>query len=154
MRVAVAGTFGPIHDGHRELLETALEVGAGGVVVGLTSDAYANESRERTVLPFESRERALSRELDELDLWGRPREIRKIAAEDAFAATEADLDALVVSPETFPEVHDINEARREAELPELVAIVVPFVLDEQGERLSSTRIVEGDVDEHGGLAHP
>ncbi|WP_435335617.1 phosphopantetheine adenylyltransferase [Haloarchaeobius sp. TZWWS8] len=149
MRVAVAGTFSPIHDGHRELFETALELGAGGVLVGLTSDAFAKESRDRMVLPFPSRERSLKRELNDLDLWGRPLEIRKIASEGAFAATENDLDAIVVSPETYPVVDEINEARRAAELPELVSIVVPFVLDDRGERLSSTRVVAGEVDEHG-----
>ncbi|WP_439026054.1 phosphopantetheine adenylyltransferase [Haloarchaeobius sp. DT45] len=149
MRVAVAGTFGPIHDGHRRLFETALELGTDGVVVGLTSDAFASESRDRDVPSFEARERVLKRELTDMNLWGRPIEIRKIASEDAFAATEQDLDAVVVSPETYPETEEINETRRENDLNQLLVVVVPFVRDADGDRLSSTRIVEGEVDEHG-----
>ncbi|WP_267639165.1 phosphopantetheine adenylyltransferase [Haloarchaeobius amylolyticus] len=149
MRVAVAGTFGPIHDGHRRLFESALELGTDGVVVGLTSDAFASESRDREVPSFEAREQVLKRELTDMNFWGRPLEIRKIASEDAFAATEHDLDGVVVSPETYPETADINETRRENDFDELIAVVVPLVRDAEGERISSTRIVEGEVDEHG-----
>jgi len=48
VNVAVAGTFGPRHDGHRSLLETALAFGD-RVVVGLTTDELARSSRTRPV---------------------------------------------------------------------------------------------------------
>ncbi|WP_440991223.1 pantetheine-phosphate adenylyltransferase [Haloarchaeobius baliensis] len=149
MRVAVAGTFGPLHDGHRALLETALEVGADGVVVGLTSDRFATSSRERDVPAFTDRADALRRELDALDRWGRTVELREIASEHDFAASDATLDAVVVSRETADEVPDLNDERRGNGLDPLVAVVVPLVLAEDGERISSTRVVAGEVDEHG-----
>lgn len=149
MRVAVAGTFGPVHDGHRALLETALEVGTDGVVVGLTSDRFAGSSRERAVPPFTDRAEALRRELDGLDRWNRPVELREIAGEHDFAASDGRLDAVVVSRETAHEVTDLNAERRENGLEPLVAVVVPLVLAEDGERISSTRVVAGEVDEHG-----
>ncbi|WP_435345625.1 pantetheine-phosphate adenylyltransferase [Haloarchaeobius sp. HRN-SO-5] len=149
MRAAVAGTFGPIHDGHRSLLETALDVGSDGVVVGLTSDEFATASRDREVPGFTERVTALRRELDALDRWGREVEVREIAAEHDFAATDETLDALVVSRETAEEVPDLNEVRRENGLEPLVAVVVPLVRAHDGDRLSSTRVVAGEVDEHG-----
>lgn len=149
MRVAVAGTFGPIHDGHRALLETALEVGSEGVVVGLTSDQFATRARERAVPPFPDRLTALRRELDALDRWDRRVEVDEIASEHDFAATDPALDAVVVSRETADEVVDLNDARRGRGLEPLVAVVVPLVLADDGERLSSTRVVAGEVDEHG-----
>jgi pantetheine-phosphate adenylyltransferase len=149
MRVAVAGTFGPVHDGHRSLLETALEVGADGVVVGLTGDRFAGSSRERDVPSFTDRAETLRRELDALDRWDRDVELREIASEHGFAASDAGLEAVVVSRETAGEVPDLNDERREHGLEPLVAVVVPLVLAEDGERISSTRVVAGEVDEHG-----
>ncbi|WP_256299150.1 pantetheine-phosphate adenylyltransferase [Haloarchaeobius salinus] len=149
MRVAVAGTFGPLHDGHRSLLETALEVGAEGVLVGLTSDRFATSGREREVPPFTERAEALRRELDALDRWNRGVELREIASEHDFAASDASLEGVVVSRETADEVPDLNEERRANGLEPLVAVVVPLVVAEDGERISSTRVVAGEVDEHG-----
>ncbi len=149
MRVAVAGTFGPLHDGHRRLLRTALEVGADGVVVGLTSDRLARSSREREVPGFAERRDGVETALAELDRWGRDREIREIHDEQGFADDLPDLDALVVSPETYPEIEVINDERRDRGFDPLVAVVVPFVEAEGGERISSTRVVAGEIDEHG-----
>lgn len=59
-RVAVGGTFDPIHDGHIALLRRAFELGKDGeVVIGLTSDEMARSSRSRSVRSYESREEDL-----------------------------------------------------------------------------------------------
>ncbi|WP_129113254.1 phosphopantetheine adenylyltransferase [Halegenticoccus tardaugens] len=151
MRVVVAGTFGPLHDGHRALFERALEAGDGGVVVGLTSDELAARTRRepRPVPPFEERRRAVEAALETLDEWDRDAEVRKIDDEFGFADDDPSLDAVVVSPETDEEVAEINERRRERGLEPLETIVAPYVLAEDGERISSTRIVRGKIDEHG-----
>jgi pantetheine-phosphate adenylyltransferase len=151
VRVAVAGTFGPVHDGHRALFREALRRGDGGVVVGLTSDDLARETRHepRPVPPFDDRRETLRAELAALDRWDRDVEVREIDDRHDFAATDPTLDALVVSPETEPEVAAINDRRRESGLDPLDPLVVPFVEAEDGERISSTRVVRGEIDEHG-----
>jgi len=153
MRVAVAGTFGPVHDGHRAMFERALEAGDDGVVVALTSDDLAVETRHepRPVPPYDERERAVRRELAALDEWDRDVEIRRLTDQHGFAATDPSLDALVVSPETRDEVTAINRTRDSRGLDPIEPLVVPFVRAEDGERISSTRIVKGEVDEHGRL---
>lgn len=153
MRVAVAGTFGPIHDGHRELFEHALRSGEGGVLVALTSDEFAEETRHepRPIPPFERRRRTVAETIDELDEWGRDVEIRRLDDEHGIAADDPSIDALVVSPETAPELAQINELRRTKGLDPLTGIVAPYVLAEDGERISSTRMTRGEIDEHGRL---
>ncbi len=47
-RVAVAGTFDVLHDGHLALLRRAFEVGD-EVVVGITSDEMASRNRDAIV---------------------------------------------------------------------------------------------------------
>lgn len=149
MRVAVAGTFGPVHDGHRSLFETALECGTDGVVVGLASDAFARGRRDRHVPSFEQRQRAVEAELADIDRWGRTVTVRAIDDDRDFAATDPRLDALVVSEETADGRHAVNETRRGRGLDPLVTVVVPLVRAADGERISSTRVVTGEVDEHG-----
>ncbi|WP_323192481.1 pantetheine-phosphate adenylyltransferase [Halostella sp. PRR32] len=149
MRVVVAGTFGPIHDGHRALFENALQRGDEGVVVGVTSDEMARESRERRVPPFGERREQVKTELSEIDEWGRDVELRELDDEYGFAATDPSLDAVVVSPETDETVAEINSRRENRDLDPLETIVVPYETAEDGERISSTRIVRGEIDEHG-----
>lgn len=153
MQVAVAGTFGPIHDGHRRLFEHALEFGRDGVLVALTSDELARETRQepRPVPSLAERRELVGAELSRLDRWNRDVEIRTLTSPLGIASTEASLDALVVSPETVDELEEINVRRREAGYDPLTGIVVPYVLADDGERLSSTRVVRGEVDDHGRL---
>ncbi|MFC7045708.1 phosphopantetheine adenylyltransferase [Halobacteriaceae archaeon GCM10025711] len=153
MRVVVAGTFGPLHDGHRALFSEALERGDDGVVVALTSDDLAQQTRHepRPVPPFEERKRAVTEAIDELDEWGREVDVQKLHDEFGVAIEDPGLDAIVVSPETDEEVAEINRRRREMGMDPLEALVVPYVRAEDGERISSTRVVRGEIDEHGAL---
>lgn len=151
MKVATGGTFDPIHDGHRSVFERAFE--RGDVTVGLTSDDLAAKTRhsERYVRPFADRKRDLEAELagfaSEFD---RSFEVRRLE-EPTGIATEPQFDVLVVSPETETGGKRINEIRRERGHDPLDIEVVPHVRAEDGEIISSTRIVRGEIDEHGRL---
>lgn len=153
MRVAVAGTFGPLHDGHRTLFEHALRFGDDGVAVALTSDDLAVETRHqpREIPSFDDRVDAVTDAVAEVDEWNRDVEIRVLASEYDIAEDDPAIDALVVSPETAPELEAINDRRRGRGLEPISGIVAPYVLADDGERISSTRIVEGEIDEHGAV---
>jgi pantetheine-phosphate adenylyltransferase len=151
MKVALGGTFDPVHDGHRALFERAFELG--DVTVGLTSDDLAARTRhdDRVVQSFEERYDALDAELGAVaDEHGRSYEIRKLE-EPTGIATEPQFDALVVSPETETGGRRINEIRRDRGLDPLEIELVDHVLAEDGEKISSTRIVRGEIDENGNV---
>ena len=151
MNVALGGTFDPIHDGHRVLFERAFELG--DVTVGLTSDDLAPRTRheDRWVRPFDERRRDLEADLERMAAeYGRSFEVRELA-EPTGIATEPQFDALVVSPETRDGGERINDIRRERGYDSLRIEVVEHVPAEDGKRISSTRIVKGEIDEHGNL---
>jgi len=151
MQVALGGTFDPLHDGHRALFERAFELG--DVTVGLTSDELAPETRHepRCVRPFDERRAALEAELAPLAAAAdRAFEVRKLD-EPTGIATEPGFDAIVVSPETRAGAERINEIREARDLDPLRIEIVGHVPAEDGERISSTRIVHGEIDRHGNL---
>ncbi|WP_227354292.1 phosphopantetheine adenylyltransferase [Haladaptatus salinisoli] len=151
MDVALGGTFDPVHDGHRALFERAFELG--DVTVGLTSDDLAPKTRnvDRYVRPFEERKRDLEADLRTLaEGYDREFEVRKLT-EPTGIATEEQFDALIVSPETKDGGERINDIREERGYDPLDIVVVPHVEAEDGDIISSTRIVRGEIDEHGNL---
>ena len=156
MDVAIGGTFDPVHDGHRKLFERAFELG--DVTVGLTSDELAPKTRhvDRYVRSFADRERDLAAELERFAAdRDRAFEIRTLV-EPTGIATEPEFDYLIVSPETVEGGKRINDIRAERGHGPLELVVVPHVRAEDGDIISSTRIGQGEIDEHGNLTpdHP
>jgi pantetheine-phosphate adenylyltransferase len=163
-RIAIlGGTFTPIHNGHRALLHKAFQTAShdglddGHVVVGLTDSELAEQTRSQaghatSLGNFESRRDTLNEELTGLGAaYSASYEIIRLEDTQGPAATRPDVDALVVSPEAKAQrrAHSINEQRVSDGLPRLEVHTAPFVVAEDGTRISSTRIRNGEIDEHG-----
>jgi pantetheine-phosphate adenylyltransferase len=152
MDVALGGTFDPVHDGHRALFERAFELG--DVTVGLTSDSLAPKTRheDRHVRPYDTRADALDAELASIaTTYDREYEIRTLTEPTGIAAEDPSFRYLIVSPETADGGERINDLRTERGYDPLEIVIVDHVHAEDGDIISSTRIVRGEIDEHGTL---
>lgn len=146
--VAVGGTFNPLHDGHRALLAAAHQLSKGGrVLIGITSDAMA-QKKYHEVEDWDTRSKNIVRFMH--DEFGAEPVIVKL--DDPFGPTLGeDFDYLVVSPETEPTGQMINIRRAELGKQPIHLELVEYVLADDGQPISSTRVLKGEIDIHGNL---
>jgi cytidyltransferase-like protein len=147
--VATGGTFGPLHAGHRRLLEKSFELGE-VVVIGLTSDGFARREGKAPGRPYEKRKAELEAYIGK-NFPGRRYTIAKL--DDFFGPGIAnrEVEALVASPETGTRVSLANSLRARHGFPPLDLVVIDWVAAEDGKPISSTRIRKGEIDEEGRL---
>ncbi len=147
--VVCGGTFSPLHKGHMLFFEVAFKLGE-KVYIGLTSDEMAKEKPlSDKIERFDERKRRLINYLEERGFIGQA-EIVEINDPYGPAATEEGIEAIVVTPETLKRALEINRERRvKRGLKELVIVVIPFVRDEKGRVISSTRIRKGEITVYG-----
>jgi pantetheine-phosphate adenylyltransferase len=145
--VAVGGTFDIIHSGHLALLQRAFETGE-HVVIGLTSDDFAAKEGKKIRHTFAERSDNLRSYLSSRfpDRNFRITELDRTFGPGIFTSS---VEAIVASAETAGRVDQANAKRRELGLPDLKIEVVPLILAKDGERISSTRIRNREIDETG-----
>ncbi|SFM46617.1 phosphopantetheine adenylyltransferase [Methanolobus profundi] len=148
-RVVVGGTFECLHDGHRELLRKAFELaGEGSVDIGLTSDEMANK-RPRHVPDYGTREGKL---IEYIRKIAEGQEYSIIELNEPYGKTlTKNYDYIVVSPETYPVAMKINKLRAGKGIQKINIVKVDYVLADDEKPISSTRIVDGEIDIHGHL---
>lgn len=147
--IAVGGTFDQIHSGHKALLERAFST-SNLVIIGLTSDEYAASEGKAITHDFEYRKNQLVEYLAKIH----PRReyvITRLETRFGQAIFTKNIEAIVVSVETLPRVQSANAKRRQLGLPEMKIEIVPMVVAEDGQKISSTRIRAGEIDEQGRL---
>lgn len=147
-KVVVGGTFDMLHKGHKRLLETAFGVGK-SVIIGLTSDGFANRFRAVDGRPYENRKEDLLKFLGEKNF--RNYHIVEISDSYGVATIDPESDCIVVSEETLLRAEEINAIRFKKGLEKLVIIVVPIMNAADGKAISVERIQRGEIDWEGGV---
>ena len=132
----MGGTFDILHSGHKALLQRALEVGD-IVLVGLTTDARASRNRNKTLLKsMKSLEKFQIVPLD--NDWGP-------------SVIDEDFEAIIVSDETKSTAQKINKIRSADGKSELEIVIVPMIRAQDGDRISSSRIRNKEINSEGKL---
>ena len=146
----MGGTFDRIHIGHEKLLKIAFEVGD-EVIIGLTSDAKAKKGRGNEKLSsFKNRYTNLETFL--IKKFDNNFSIVKLNDDWGPGALDEDLDAIIVSEETEKVASELNKKRALEGLNPLDIVTVSLILDKKGEKISSTRIRNSEIDREGNKA--
>jgi pantetheine-phosphate adenylyltransferase len=153
-RVVLGGTFDRLHVGHEALLRTAFRLGE-SVAIGLTSQRFLAahpKPQGGAIRSVVSRRQALGRWLA-AEYPGRAWSI--VPIDDAFGGSVNDgVDALVVSAESADGGRAVNRERVRRGRRPIPVFVVPLVLADDLEPVSSRRIRTREIDRDGHRRSP
>lgn len=147
--VAMGGTFDFIHKGHITLLSEAFVIST-KVIIGLTSDEMASRKGKKLENDYGKRLETLVKTIEK-EFPNKEFEISKLNNDFGPAVLEKEVQALVVSGETSDQGEILNQLRKQKNLPPVDVIVVPMVLAKDGQRISTTRIKNQEIDYEGNL---
>ena len=147
----MGGTFDILHKGHRALLSKASEIGS-IVLIGLTTDERARKDRKDIVInSYVIRKENLEMLLNSMNL---PSNFKIVPLDNDWgpSVVEDSFTAIIVSEETKKTAEKINMIRLENDKKELEIVIVPFVKAYDGQKISSSRIRDNEIDSNGRLA--
>lgn len=147
--VAVGGSFDPFHKGHRELLAKAFNIGE-KVFVGIVSDNFSKRLGKDLEDTYDGRVRKIKAFINE----NFPESNYRIGALDDYIGQiviSDNVDAIVVTKETEGNIQSVRRLRAAKKLKPLSIIRIPYVLDDRGQRISSSRIKHLEIDEGGSV---
>ncbi len=147
--IATGGTFDIIHKGHIELLKKAFEISS-NIIIGLTSDELAEKKGKKITNDYSARLSSLISVIEQ-KFPGSTFRISKLENDFGPAVLEEGVQAMVVSEETSFQGEILNKLRAEKNLPSVKIVVVPMVLAKDGKIISTTRIINSEIDYEGNL---
>ena len=147
-KLALGGTFDILHKGHQKTLDQAFKLSE-KVMIGLASDRLAAKIRKKhQIASYKERKKALEKFLQRKNIISRA-EISPLEIRYGVAHKLKDLDAIMVSRETYSTALEINKVRNKNSLKSLNIIILSKLEAENGKPISSTRIRAGEIDVEG-----
>lgn len=140
--VVCGGTFDHFHLGHKKLLDECIRQGK-KVTVGITTRAMTrHKAYHFSIQPYITRVKNVQKRYPSA-------KILKLA--DIFGSTlqDSSIDAICVTKDTYSGAELINTKREEAGMKPLSIIIVPFIFDQNNEKIASERIRQGVQDWQG-----
>jgi len=146
-KIALGGTFDILHKGHKTLLEKAFEMGE-FVIIGLTTDIFANKLKGRKITPYVLRKEKITNFIKKRFP---NRKFKIVPLNDPYGPllSDPDIDALIVSEETRKVAEKARLERIKKGLSPFKIITLPLVIAKNGSKISSKAIREGLMDEEG-----
>ena len=147
----MGGTFDILHKGHKALLTRASEIG-NLVLIGLTTDERAIQDRKDIgINSYKTRKKNLEILLASMKL---PSKFQIVPLNNDWgpSVVEESFTAIIVSEETKKTAEKINTIRTHDGKNKLEIVIVPFVKAYDGQKISSSRIRNNEIDSNGMLA--
>ena len=132
-----------------QLIQKAVSI-SDKIIIGLTSDAFISRNDKKIINNFEQRSKNLEKIIRE-KFPNCSFEIAKLDDDFGPAVIQGDVDALVVSEETHKKGAILNALRKERKLDPVEIIIVPMKMASDGNRISSTRIRNSEIDSSGNI---
>lgn len=134
-KIVLGGTFNRLHPGHRYFLSMAGYY-AKKVSVGLCSDQMVKIRKEyqKNIQTFKERRGALEEYLKKINLRFEIVEINDIYGP---AIQDEEAEAILLTEDTYLNGEKINRIRKKNKLKELHYIILPYLLDKTGKKISS-----------------
>ena len=147
MRVCLGGTFNILHKGHKKLFDKAFQTAGenGTVFIGVTHGEMLQ--KKKNVAPFDKRVNTIKKYLKSKE-YDRRAIIKPIY--DKYGPTiDEEYNAIIVSPETIINAEEINKKRVNNGKKPLKIIKIPYVLAEDNRPISSTRVLNNEINKEG-----
>lgn len=144
--IVCGGTFDHFHIGHEKLLKSCFKDGE-KITIGITSMAMVRpkhystsiesySTRKKNILHFASKNNKIISLVKLNDIYGP-------------TLTNSSIDAIYVTKETLLGAKTINLERIKIGMKPLTIVVVPLVVDDNGDKVSSERIRQGLINRAG-----
>ena len=145
--VATGGAFDILHKGHYILLLKAFEAG-NHVIIGLSSDNYANQKKNKIANDYHIRLKNLRKFIKEKF---NKSNYTIYELNDFYGPTvlNREVQAIVTTESSKENCIKINALRESKNITKLEIVIVPLAEDHEGKVISSTRIRQGEIDLNG-----
>jgi len=137
----MGGTFDHLHDGHKFLLKTALNLSK-TIEIGLTSQKLLKNKKAPSKLEdYNTRKNKLKTFISTFTDINRVNIVEIRNWDDmATYSQDPEYEGLIVSQETYSNAVKLSEQREAKGLGPLILIVIPLLKDKNNKRISSTAI--------------